>query len=127
MTSGRNVKFVPLNVHAYCARAGRSWTLGFGWRGDGLSLFLMCADETASDPEPKVVAQIREARQIDAVVDRIADVSTNAKDIAIELFDLLVTLAMDFPDPDCKQYLVERMSDWIMRNRSSRLERGNAA
>jgi hypothetical protein len=121
------VKFVPLNVHAYCARVGRSWTLGFGWRGDGLSLFLMCADETASDPNAKVVAQIREARQIDAVVDRIADVSSNAQDVAIELFDLLVTLAMDFPDPDCKRYLVERMSQWIMRNRSSRLERGNAA
>jgi hypothetical protein len=121
------VKFVPLNVHAYCARAGRAWTLGFGWRGDGLSLFLMCADETASDPNSKVIAQIREARQIDAVVDRIADVSSNAQDVAIELFDLLVTLAMDFPDPDCKRYLVERTSQWIMRNRSSRLEQGNAA
>jgi hypothetical protein len=121
------MRFVPLNVHAHCARAGRSWTLGFGSRGDGLSFFLTCADETALDPNPKIIAQIREARQVDAVIERIADVSTNAKDIAIELFDLLVTLAMDFPDPECKEYLVERLTEWIMRNRSSRLERGNAA
>ena len=81
----------------------------------------------AADPNPKIVAQIRETRQVDAVIERIADVSTNAKDIAVELFDLLVTLAMDFPDPDCKHYLVERLSEWIVRNRGSRLERSNAA
>lgn len=118
---------MPLNVHAHCARAGRSWTLGFGSLGDGLSFFLTCADETAADSNPKIVAQIRETRQVDAVIDRIADVSTNAEDIAVELFDLLVTLAMDFPDPDCKHYLVERLTEWILCDRSSRLERSNAA
>ena len=121
------MRFVPLNVHAHCARAGRSWTLGFGSHGEGLSFFLTCADETAADPNPKIVAQIRETRQVDAVIERIAVVSTSAKDIAVELFDLLVTLALDFPDPDCKRYLIERLSEWIIRNRSSRLERGNAA
>ncbi len=121
------MKFVPLNVHAYCRHADKSWTLGFGSRGDGLSLFLTCADEVARDAAPRVVAQIVETRQVDAVVDRIADVSTSAGDVAVELFDLLITLASDVPDPDCNRYLIERMTAWILRNRSSRLERGNAA
>jgi hypothetical protein len=121
------VKFVPLNVHAYCRHADKSWTLGFGSRGDGLSLFLTCADEAATDPSPTMLAQIIETRQVDAVIDRIADVSTTANEVAVELFDLLITLASDIPDPDCAHYLTERLTQWILRNRSSRLERGNAA
>ncbi len=118
------MKFVPLNVHAFCAQGSRSWTLAFGSRGDGLRLWLAMSEDTGI---ARVVAEISEPRQMDAIIDRIADMAMRACDVAIEFFDLLSTLAGDVPDENCKAFLVARMEEWIARTRHSRAVQGNVA
>ncbi len=118
------MKLTPLNVHAYCASGGMGWTVGFGYRGDGLSLWLACA----FDDEPAdVVAEISEERRVDAIVERIADRSLDAETVAREQFDLLLTLADVRPDDECSAFLMARITEWIARTRAARMEPGRAA
>ena len=118
------MKFVPLNVHAFCAQGARSWALAFGSRGGGLRLWLSAAEGVGT---ARVVAEISEPRQIDAIVDRIGDMAMTTRDVAVELFDLLSTLAGNPPEDHCKAFLVSRMEEWIVRTRMARVEHGNVA
>jgi hypothetical protein len=118
------MKFVPLNVHAFCAHGSCSWTLAFGSRGGGLSLWLAYADGGAA---AHVIADISTPRQIDAIVERIADLTMPTRTVAIELFDLLSTLAGESIDDNCTEFLIARMDEWIARTRQARVVRGNVA
>lgn len=118
------MKLVPLHVHAFCAHGAGSWALAFGFRADGLRLWLSSADDIGG---ARVVAEISEPRQMDAIVDRIGDRAMAARDVAVELFDLLCTLAGNPPEDECKAYLLARMEEWIERTRLARVAHGNVA
>jgi hypothetical protein len=119
------VKLVPFNVHAFCAHGTRSWTLAFGSRGDGLRLWLSFADSPSG--HASVLAEISDERQIDAIIERIADLTMRARDVAIELLDLLTTLAMQAPEDGCKAFLLDRLDEWIARTRHARVTQGHVA
>ncbi len=121
------MKFLPLSVHAHCADTDTLWCLSFGFRSNVRLSLCLSAMPAGGHVEEAIVAEIDDVRQIDAIADRMADMSSPPRDVAEELFDLLLTLAKTAPDDDCAHYLVNRMADWIALNRAARVPNGNAA
>ena len=121
------MKFLPLSVHAHCAGADILWCLSFGFRSSVRLSLCLSAMQASGCVDEAIVAEIDDGRQIDAIADRMADAALPPRDVAVELFDLLLTLAKTTPDDDCGRYLVDRMADWIVLNRAARVPNGNAA
>jgi hypothetical protein len=95
---------------------GGHWNLSFSGvdANSALLRLTLCApgSETVS-----ITAEITQPRQIGALIDRVRDVDDDAHALAGELLDLLFTLAVKSPRPDCVAFLVWRLCVWISENR----------
>ena len=68
-----------------------------------------------------MVAEIGEQRQVDAIIARVGDDSIQPQELAIELMDLLLTLAADKPSEECIGFLTWRLREWVEASRRSRI------
>ncbi|HEX3896627.1 MAG TPA: hypothetical protein VHW73_10490 [Rudaea sp.] len=75
----------------------------------------------------KIIAEIRDPRQVDVIVSRVSDESIEPSDLAQELMDLLMTLAEERPSGECVDFLQWRLCEWIVENRRCRFKGENAA
>ena len=119
----------PQPLHVFCDDGNCTWSLflemgGVTVRALRLSVAPLAQTGARSG---KIVGEIREARQIDAVMARVADSSEQPKELSQELMDLLVTLAREQPSEECVEFLRWRLCEWIVENRRSRFKDEYAA
>ena len=119
----------PRPLQIFCDDKLRTWSLALDMTGEvARALRLAVAPQAHTGARSgKVVAEIREARQIDAVMVRVIDTSVEPHDLSEELMDLLLTLATERPSGECVAYLKWRLCEWIADSRRSRFSGENVA
>ncbi|MEP6484843.1 MAG: hypothetical protein ABJB01_10360 [Rudaea sp.] len=119
----------PQPLHIFCDDGDSTWSLFLEMRdGTARALRLSVAPLAQTGSRSgTVVGEIREARQIDAVMARVADPNVSPKELSEELIDLLVTLARERPGKECVEFLRWRLCEWIAENRRSRFNGVHAA
>ncbi len=119
----------PQPLQVFCDDSNCTWSLSLDTTGaDTCALRLSVAPrDQRGARRGKIVAEIRDTRQMDAVVTRIADESLEASQLSQELVDLLMTLAEELPGPECVDFLQWRLCEWIVENRRVRFNGENAA
>ena len=105
----------PRPLQLYCDSDDCTWSLSL----DGRVFRLALGPRQAAIGE-KTVAEIREPRQVDAVISRIGDASITPQQVAAELMDLLLTLATRRPDEESISFLVWRLREWVAESRRTR-------
>lgn len=125
----RAMRTHPLQV--FCDDANCTWSLSLESSGEGVSaLCLSCAPlELTGARAGRIVAEIRDPRQVDAMVTRVGDPAEPPSDLAVELIDLLVTLSQEKPSTECLDFMRWRLCEWIVENRRGRVskQQGNVA
>lgn len=109
----------PSPLKIYCDSVDQTWSLSLETtRSEGRAFRLACGPliQKGSAPE-EIVAEIREPRQVDAVIARVGDAAVDAQDLAVELMDLLLTLAVNKPTDDCVAFLTWRLCEWVIASR----------
>jgi hypothetical protein len=127
MRSGDTMNPQPL--HVFCDDGDSTWSLFLETGGDtarALRLSVAPVAQTGAR-SGTIVGEIREARQIDAVIARVADAGVPPKELSEELIDLLVTLAREQPSNECIEFLRWRLCEWVVENRRSRFNDEYAA
>ncbi len=119
----------PQPLQVFCDDKQSTWALSLDMTGA-----VVCALRLSVAPlshkgarSGKVVAEIREPRQVDVIISRVADESIEPGDLAQELMDLLMTLAEKRPSGECVDFLQWRLCEWIDGNRRSRFKGEHAA
>lgn len=103
---------------------GLRWRLTFDGVHPGERGLWLTYSERFSSAEATVAAQITEASQMEALIDRVHDDDDNAYDLSRELVDLLLTLTTKTPKPDCITYMIFQLCLWISENRRIAQEDG---
>jgi hypothetical protein len=121
------MKSQPLQV--FCDDKQSTWALSLDMTGAvARALRLSVAPLSHKGARSgKVVAEIREPRQVDVIISRVGDVSIEPSDLARELMDFLMTLAATRPSGECVDFLEWRLCEWIAENRRRRFKGENAA
>jgi hypothetical protein len=104
--------------HQWCLTfdGGRAVCLSFDWHGDNES------------DDGIIAAEISDPRQVAAIIERIRHHDGNdAHTLAVEIFDLLLTLSPMKPAESCSEFLVWRLREWINDNRRAEWEDQSAA
>jgi len=107
----------PLQV--FCDDVNCTWSLSLESSGDGVGALRLShapLDLTGARAGP-VMAEIRDPRQVDAMVTRVTDPVEPAPELAVELIDLLVTLSPEKPSIECLDFMRWRLCEWIVENR----------
>ncbi len=119
----------PRPLQVFCDEKNRTWSLSLDMTGEvARALRLSVAPHSQTGARSgKTVADIREPRQVDAVLSRVVDGSTPASELSQELMDLLTTLADERPGPECIAYLQWRLCEWIVESRRSQFNGEHAA
>jgi hypothetical protein len=119
----------PQPLQVFCDDKQCTWALSLDMAGT-----VACALRLSVAPlaqkgarSGKVVAEIRDPRQVDVIVARVVDESIEPGDLAQELMDLLMTLAEKQPGSECVNFLQWRLCEWIAENRRCRFKGENAA
>jgi len=119
----------PLQV--FCDDVNCTWSLSLESSGDSVSaLCLSCAPlDLTGARAGRIVAEIRDPRQVDAMVTRVGDPTEPPSELAVELIDLLVTLSQEKPSTECLDFMRWRLREWIVENRRGRVsqQQGNVA
>ena len=119
----------PLQV--FCDDVNCTWSLSLESSGDGVGALRLSnapLDLTGARAG-RVMAEIRDPRQVDAMVTRVTDPVEPAPELAVELIDLLVTLSPEKPSIECLDFMRWRLCEWIVENRRDRQlqQQGNVA
>jgi hypothetical protein len=119
----------PQPLQVFCDDKQSTWALSLDMTGAVVrALRLSVAPLSHKGARSgKVVAEIREPRQVDVIISRVAEESIEPSDLAQELMDLLMTLAEKQPSGECVDFLQWRLCEWIAENRRCRFKRENAA
>lgn len=119
----------PQPLQVFCDDKQSTWALSLDMTGAvACALRLSVAALSHKGARSgKVVAEIREPRQVDVIISRVGDVSIEPSDLAQELMDLLMTLAEKQPGPECVDFLQWRLCEWIAENRRCHFKGENAA
>jgi hypothetical protein len=107
----------PLQV--FCDDVNCTWSLSLESSGDGVGALRLSnapLDLTGARAG-RVMAEIRDPRQVDAMVTRVTDPVEPAPELAVELIDLLVTLSPEKPSIECLDFMRWRLCEWIVENR----------
>ena len=104
----------PRPLQLYCDSDDCTWSLSLDGRVFRLSFEPRQGSSASGE---KTVAEIREPRQVDAVISRIGDCSIAPQQVAIELMDLLLTLATQKPSEESISFLVWRLREWVAESR----------
>ncbi len=123
------MKTHPLQV--FCEDVNFTWALSLESTGDGVSALCLSKAplELTGARAGRAVAEIRDQRQVDAMVVRVADPSEPPSELAVELIDMLVTLSQEKPSPECLDFMRWRLCEWIVENRRGQQvqQQGNVA
>jgi hypothetical protein len=119
----------PQPLQVFCDDDNCTWSLSLDTTGGDASALRLSVAPMAQRGARRgtIVAEIRDPRQIDAVVARLADETVNPTQLAQELMDLLMTLAEVLPGPECIEFLQWRLCEWIADNRRSHFNGKNVA
>jgi hypothetical protein len=122
-------KMKPQPLQVFCDDSNCTWSLALDTTGADACAFRLSVAPRAQRGarRGKIVAEIRDPRQIDAVIGRIADESIEPSQLSQELVDLLMTLAEELPGPSCVDFLQWRLCQWIVENRRIRFNGEHAA
>lgn len=93
------------------------WNLSFKGTDSNNAQLTLTLCKLGSGEAAAAIAEIKHPEQIGALIDRVRDVEDDAHPLAVELLDLLFTLAARYPSPDCVAFLVWRLCVWISENR----------
>jgi hypothetical protein len=113
----RAMRTYPLQV--FCDDVNCTWSLSLESTGDGVSALCLSNAplELTGARAGRIVAEIRDPRQVDAMVTRVGDPAEPPSDLAVELIDLLVTLSQEKPSTECLDFMRWRLCEWIVENR----------
>lgn len=119
----------PQPLQVFCDDSHCTWSLSLDVVGVDANAWRLSVAPLAQRGarRGKIVAEIRDPRQMDAVMARLSDETVEPNDLAQELIDLLMTLAEELPGPECVDFLQWRLCEWIAENRRSRFKSENAA
>ena len=119
----------PLQV--FCDDVNCTWSLSLESSGDGVSALRLSNAplELTGARAGRLMAEIRDQRQVEAMVARVTDPAEPPSDLAIELIDLLITLSPEKPSTECLDFMRWRLCEWIVENRRGRVlqQQGNVA
>jgi hypothetical protein len=125
----RSIAMRPQPLQVFCDDVSCTWSLSLESSGEGVSALRLSnapLDLTGAR-RGRLMAEIRDPRQVDAMVVRVADLSEPAPDLSIELMDMLVTLSPEKPSPECLDFMRWRLCEWIVENRRGQQQRENVA
>jgi hypothetical protein len=113
----------PLQV--FCDDVDCTWSLSLESSGEGVSsLRLSTAPlELTGARSGRLMAEIADPRQVDAMVARVTDPAEPAPELSVELMDLLVTLSRKKPSTECLDFMRWRLCEWIVENRRGQHQR----
>jgi hypothetical protein len=125
----RAMRTHPLQV--FCDDVNCTWSLSLESTGDGVSAMRLSKAplELTGAFAGRILAEIRDPRQVDAMVTRVTDPAEPAPELSVELIDLLVTLSPEKPSTECLDFMRWRLCEWIIENRRGRSvqQQGNVA
>ena len=125
----RAMRTHPLQV--FCDDVNCTWSLSLESSGDGVSALCLSNAplELTGARAGRLMAEIRDQRQVEAMVARVTDPAEAPSDLAVELIDLLVTLSPELPSTECLDFMRWRPCEWIIENRRGRevQQQGNVA
>ena len=115
----------PLQV--FCDDLDRTWSLSLETSGDGVNALRLSNAPLAltGARRGRLMAEICEPRQLEAVVARVTDSNEPPSSLSVELMDLLLTLSPEKPGIECLDFMRWRLCEWIVENRRNRFHGSN--
>ena len=125
----RSLPMKPHPLQVFCDDVDCTWSLSLESAGEGVRALRLSnapLDLTGSR-QGRLMAEIRDPRQVDAMVTRVTDPTEPAAELAVELIDLLVTLSPARPSTECLDFMRWRLCEWIVENRRGQMHNENVA
>ena len=119
----------PHPLQVFCDDVDCTWSLSLESTGEEVSALRLSNAplNLTGARRGRLMAEICDPRQVDAMVTRVTDAVEPAGELAIELIDLLVTLSSKKPSNECLDFMRWRLCEWIVENRRGRQRHENVA
>ncbi len=117
----------PQPLQVFCDDIDRTWSLSLETSGERVSALRLSNAPLAltGARRGRLMAEICEPRQLEAMVSRVTDSHESPSSLAVELMDLLLTLSAEKPGIECLDFMRWRLCEWIVENRRNRFRVSN--
>jgi hypothetical protein len=115
----------PHPLQVFCDDVDCTWSLSLESSGEGVSALRLSTAplDLTGARSGRLMAEICDPRQVDAMVTRVTDPAEPAPELSVELIDLLVTLSPKKPSAECLDFMRWRLCEWIVDNRRGNQQR----